>query len=370
MAIPKVRFEIKAAVPDPLVVTFQVPRGDCSDARVLALAAQEAIFQKRSLVGRDLKGADFSDLDVSGGDFSGTDLTGAKFVGSKADRCKFDNAVLHDIDVTRMKAKQTSFIKAYGEKMTFNDAVFVECDLAGMTIDESSLEGTALTRCRLEHAKLSRTKVESGIILTECDLDGMNVDSCSINSLTLQGQVVGARSDAMRSRWTDVTLTNGTLTGIDFENANFTNVRLGDMSVKNCGFLAAEFDKLTSTDSNFTAIDARRSYWKDTALEGGKWMDVNLTGGSLRGFAAKDVAIDMTKFAETTGWLEFKGCTISRSFYVNAGLESLTLESTTFSDTYFEGANIDVVTSDALSNPDFAGATIEDRLEAGIPAKP
>jgi uncharacterized protein YjbI with pentapeptide repeats len=177
------------------------------------LRRQSALFDRNvpalgeSAGGPD--GAHLADVDLSGASLRGADLSGARLR-----RCRFDRAVLDDVQLAGARI----------ESCAFN-----ECDITNATFHEATI-----TRSWFANATLSRTSFEGATMTENVRFDGASVNSC-----------VMAESTHFRTSFRRTTLRDVDFGESDIASTFFSSAVLEEVTFEESSISLARFNKAT-----------------------------------------------------------------------------------------------------------------------------
>jgi uncharacterized protein YjbI with pentapeptide repeats len=156
-------------------------------------------LQKVDLRGAKLAGIRFGGSWLTEADFTNADLCGASLVGSDFTDAKFEKTRMDGALVSRAKFVNSTLRKADGlEKVIWDDAELVDCDLSGADLHKALLRGV----------------IARNADFSNCNLQDVNLVDCDVGGAMFKGAKLN------RSRWTRTTVNSA-----DFERADLRDAR-------------------------------------------------------------------------------------------------------------------------------------------------
>ena len=251
--------------------------------------------------GRDLTGADLSNLDLSGADFEGAFLEHANLEG----------AICHDTNFRRAVLVRTGWKGATAGRASFEEANLGRADLSGLVIDaptdfrgaildQAVFGALSFTGCRLADVEISDSELSGNdfagleapkIVFRNCtfrdtSFAGANLEDASFEECTLSGvdfsrtsfrrgsfhhsKATGCRFVGARCPGLEVTQESA-LDDCDFSEADLTAAYLRGVSMLRSRFEAATLDR----------ADLSRSALEGACFDGARGRHVRLTGAHL-----------------------------------------------------------------------------------------
>ena len=287
-----------------------------------------------SLAGRDLTGANLSELDLSGADLNGAfmeevDLSGADLSG----------ADLRDVVLARANLTQTKLSGARLAGANLGKARLIGTDLSGgvelsdVTLFGAVLDGANLSGARLERVQLIDTQLrgcnlsgvsgkqlmfvavdyEQGVDLRDNDLSGCELCECYFLYANLQGvNLSGAtlRASALLACNAD---------GACFDGADCTNLRVVYGSIMNGASLRGAKLEL----ANLQGTPLRGSDLTGADLSGANLMEADFEGASLQNIKAHKALLIRANLA---------GADLRGADMLDAILQKATIDSADFRD--------------------------------------
>jgi uncharacterized protein YjbI with pentapeptide repeats len=120
----------------------------------------------------------------------------------------------------------------------------------------------------------------------------------SIDRITLpdladnDGELLRSGDDRGAERYTGIDLTGRDLTGIAFEECEFTRVSLHETNLR-----GASFSECLGADLHATILSAPRSSWRDVRIEHARFGSVEAYAATLRSVHIDDLKLDFVTCA-------------------------------------------------------------------------
>jgi uncharacterized protein YjbI with pentapeptide repeats len=380
----------------------------------------QADLSGTNLSGFDLRYAILNRASLHGTRLAGADLTGASLVCAGMERTDFTDAILKGAYVHSMAAQASNFTRAdldglvdatgalfHGCNLTsarFADAelagtAFYQCDLVGIGGHGADLRGAVFNECRMDHADLTRARVDDvsilrssigGLILNHArgrgvvvqrptSADGLSLAGAHLPGLRLsqvrsrglagahlhapgidvQGcHLPGAdlsHADLTRGRWDQSTLDDANVAGavladsswfcVSSRRANATNVTGEGLTASECTFAEAVFAGFagryaTFRNCDFRSADLTGAYLYRASFIGDPPASACLAGARLDGanLTQAYLAADFTGASIRQAWATY--ARVNQSVFADADLRGTSLFHASAVKTDFTGARL------------------------------
>lgn len=278
---------------------------DFSGSNLEGADFSEAVLARANLSGAQIKGANFRGANlgeanlngvISGGDIEFSeailqkaDLTRADLHGGRFDNADFTEAVFEATNLNSIRAEGLSFLNTNLSGLSLVDSslkttAFIECVLDDVDFSDSTLEGTTFVNCRGSQTKFFRAKTTKLVFaqcgpfangdyrggsfksalfrttpLRECDFSGAVLDGADLSESDLRGAKF-YRAIARDSRFTkadlrDADLTSFNLKGADLQKADIRGTNLTGANLYGANFGRVHSDEATNLQhSNQTKV--------------------------------------------------------------------------------------------------------------------
>jgi uncharacterized protein YjbI with pentapeptide repeats len=298
--------------------------------RTLRARVEEALAQRKPMIGWDLTGADLRGLDLSGAmlreallelaDLGGCNLAGAVLEGAVLARTSLEGARLVG---AKLGGANMGEVRAAGADLTgasLGKAVLWRGDLAGVKLDGADLRGADLFEARLPRVSLSGA-IADEVLFYECDLQGARLDRASLRKATF-----------FRARMAGASLAEATLEGavfvevnaegLVFRGAAANNLRL----VVSCALDGADFSGASLVLATLRGVSLRRANLSGILGEGCDLSESDLHEARLDGAMLKGARLMRTNLEDAS--------------LVDANLMEAMLQNAKIPGATFQGANL------------------------------
>ena len=285
-----------------------------------------------SLAGKNLTGADLSELDLTGINLAKANLQGTSFKKSKLDQADLTRSLAQGADFSEASLRQVKAPKAIMAGAVFSKADLTGSDLTKALVNEAdfteaSLTGAVLNQALLEKAKLDKAKVNQASIKKGFFLE------------TSAEEADFRESDLDRSIFMTAQIKQA-----DFTGARLHRVTLYQTQGGNNSFREADIHDLRAVgetslpESDFQGVRAGKGFWREADLsranfQGSRLDNVifencNLGSANLSGTRAHGARFNKS---------DLTGANMSRTDLFKGSLRKVRLVSADLSDSNFYG---------------------------------
>lgn len=262
-----------------------------------------------SLVGADLRGANFSkakcdstcfdSADLSGANLTAVNASNASFQGANLSGAEvpfscFDFACLENAELDGVNFEGTILLGAILHSASLRDASLQGADLKDATIDGADFRGAVLVRADLDGLPLRKAVFDEasfrGASIRGCDLEGMSfAEETDFESACLMGAYLTGAS-LPRARLAAADLRTAGLADIDLEGADLRGVLMDGatfhMGSTRCGLL----------DSPLASEGSRTGFYTDEFEEQHYRAPEEIRKASLRFVDLRGASVENTDF--------------------------------------------------------------------------
>ncbi|WP_421118076.1 pentapeptide repeat-containing protein [Aquihabitans daechungensis] len=136
------------------------------------------------------------------------------------------------VTFSRSTITNVRFTAANLRRLELTDVVVTSCDLAGVVLEELSLDRVAFVNCRFTGADLGGASL-TDVRFTDCQLDEVAMRMVRAERLAVSGgtavKIDLYRATAIASRWHDVDLTGADLSGAKLARARLQGSTIVDV---------------------------------------------------------------------------------------------------------------------------------------------
>jgi uncharacterized protein YjbI with pentapeptide repeats len=322
----------------------------------------QADLSGTNLSGFDLRFAILNRASLYGSRLAGADLTGASLVCTGMERTDFTDAILKGAYVHSMAAQASNFTRAdlsglvdatgalfHGCNLTsasFAEAelagtVFYQCDLAGVGGQGADLRGVAFNECRMDHADLTRARVDDVSILRS-SIRGLILDHARG-----RGVVVQRPTSADDLSLADASLPGLRLSEVRSRRLAGAHLHAPGIDVQGCRLFGAD---LSHTDLS-------RGRWDQSSLD-----EANVAGGVLADSSWFCVSATGTDMTNATGeGMTASDCTFTEALFAGFAARYATFRNCDFRSADFTGAYL--YRASFIGDPPASACLAEARLD-------
>jgi uncharacterized protein YjbI with pentapeptide repeats len=272
------------------------------------LAETRAELVRRLAHGESLAGTDLSDLQLDGFDFSGRNLAGARL----------DRANLRGASLARATLDGASLEGASLEDAALDEASLVGANLVGARLSRALLRGAALTDANLTTADLRDAALDGAhgerVVLSRARLDraslrGVRFDGADLSEAFLvQASLEGASLLEVRA------------TEINAARTSFARTALEGASFVGAALEGASFERAFARGANFARAALDGADLSNAALEGANFERAGLEGARLTSARAVGARFDHAAMAGA----DLRGTVLEGASLVGADVRNAT----------------------------------------------
>ena len=245
---------------------------DLTDTILVGANLSNTNLTNVDLSGRDLTSADLSFTDLSNIDLSGTNLSFTNLLETKFDNTDLSDAVIIDVDFTKIKNNNMKNCKLSGTSFSYSD-------VSGMDFSGADLSYSFFKRTTAPNTNFNNATTFFGTIFYRSDLSSASFVDVDLSPKEIIFQ------DTFENKSDLYNLSNIDLAEELWPNdANkkiiFKERQGNDLYVR--FFIFNNFENAVLQDSKFTNSNLSGIWLKDTNLQGADLRNVNLFGANLR----------------------------------------------------------------------------------------
>ena len=245
---------------------------DLTDTILVGANLSNTNLTNVDLSGRDLTSADLSFTDLSNIDLSGTNLSFTNLLETKFDNTDLSDAVIIDVDFTKIKNNNMKNCKLSGTSFSYSD-------VSGMDFSGADLSYSFFKRTTAPNTNFNNATTFFGTIFYRSDLSSASFVDVDLSPKEIIFQ------DTFENKSDLYNLSNiGLAEELWPNDANkkiiFKERQGNDLYVR--FFIFNNFENAVLQDSKFTNSNLSGIWLKDTNLQGADLRNVNLFGANLR----------------------------------------------------------------------------------------
>ncbi len=242
---------------------------------------------------RDLRGANFDGAKLDGADFSRSDVTGGSFVGASLPDALFHETRLPGVSFASAAAPDADFTGA-----VLTGAVFSGAALTGVTFakaEGSGLKaaGAQCDKMRMHFCTLDNADFE-GAQLQHADFHEASLENASFRKADLTDASLGFGTRApgvvctgatlTGSSWKAVPCTGGTFTGVQADNASFTDCDLSGTTWRSARARQGDFSRARLHKADARYADLYGASFREAQAETADFSGASLYSADLYRF--------------------------------------------------------------------------------------
>lgn len=289
------------------VVQLSTHSGTNIRTHLSAAAAQHGRVQDMMLENALLAGIDLCGLQASALNLNYVDLRGARLRDTEFWFCKFDEALLEDVDASFAELKKCTLDGAYATRIRLDGAHGEDSTASGVELRDASIREARLGACRF-----------NGAVLKDSDWSKSTLRMCVLDNVSATGV-----------RFDDVCLEDCSVIGADLRGASLRNARLSETRFERAVLCDAVFDGASGDGMVFRGADLSGAsfasvQFEDADFRGADLRGANLSGGGFHNADFRGAILDGACFegADFTGAYFDKGAGSNASPESRAGKES------------------------------------------------
>ena len=249
------------------------------EAGVLRAEVEEALEKGTRLAGRDLSGADLSEMNLEGADLTGVLLESARLRGTKLARARLEGAVLArahleeaDLEGADLRGANLGHAQLRGAKLNGVDlskAVLDQADLRGADLSDANVEGAQFLDIDVAEASFTDARAKGAVFhevdladvrFTRADLSEAVFMKCTVDRVSFAGANL-TKTNFVETEGEGVSFLEATLTravfalGTKLPRADFRGAKLLHTGMRDTGLVEADFSGATADDCDFSGAD-------------------------------------------------------------------------------------------------------------------